>query len=189
MRGGAGTTILCPMDEDGSGASDRLQRTFRALRGRNFQLWYAGQGVSLLGTFLQQTALSWYLYRLTHSSAALGQVALASQLPTLLVVPVAGVLADRVPRRAALLVTQSLMAVQSLVLAFLVSTERADLGAVLLLAGCLGLLMGLDIPVRQSFMSQMVEPQDLPNALSLNSALFNLARLAGPALGGFAVAT
>lgn len=168
---------------------ERFVRTFQALGGRNFRLWYAGQGVSLLGTFLQQTALSWYLYRITGSSAALGRVALVSQLPTILVVPFAGVLADRIPRQAGVMITQSLMSIQAIALAWMVGTGRAGEGAVMVLAGVLGLLMGFDIPIRQAFMSQVVaKPEDLPNALSLNSALFNFARLGGPAIAGLAVA-
>ena len=173
-----------------AGGGSRFSRTFRALRGRDFRLWYAGQGVSLIGTFLQQTAISWYLFRITGSTAALGRVALASQLPTIFAVPFAGVLADRIPRQAGVVTTQSLMALQSLALAWMVASGRAGEGTVLVLSALLGLLMGFDIPIRQSFMSQVVpSPGDLPNALALNSALFNLARLAGPALAGLAVAT
>ena len=172
---------------DGSGT--RLERTFRALRGRNFRLWYIGQGVSLIGSFLQQTAIAWYLYRTTNSPFLLGLASFASQIPTLLATPFAGVLADRINRRDGLVATQALMMVQASLLAGLVLTGHAPAWAVVGLSGFLGLVMAFDVPIRQSFMSEVVPDADtLPNAIALNSALFNAARLVGPAIAGLAVA-
>lgn len=173
------------MDESGS----RLERTFRALRGRNFRLWYIGQGVSLIGTFLQQTAISWYLYRTTNSPFVLGLASFASQIPSLVATPFAGVLADRINRRDGLVATQALMMLQASVLAILVLVGHAPTWAIIGLSFFLGLVMAFDIPIRQSFMSEVVpDVGDLPNAIALNSALFNAARLVGPAIAGLAVA-
>lgn len=177
------------MDEDRAQSPHRLQRTFRALRGRNFRLWYIGQGVSLVGTFLQQTALSWYLYRTTNSPFVLGLAGFANQVPTLVATPFAGVIADRIRRKNGLLATQALMMVQAAIVAGLVIAGRAQTWAVVLLSALLGLVMAFDIPIRQAFMSEVVaDANDLPNAIALNSALFNAARFAGPAAGGLAVA-
>ena len=171
------------------GSRARFERTFHALRGRNYRLWYIGQGVSLIGNFLQQTALSWYLYRTTNSAFILGLASFASQIPTLLATPFAGVLADRIRRRDGLVATQILMMLQASIVAILVLTNHASTWAIIALSFFLGLVMAFDIPIRQSFMSEVVpDSRALPNAIALNSALFNAARLVGPALAGLAVA-
>ena len=163
--------------------------TFRALADRNFRLFYAGQGISLVGTFLQQVALGWFVYGTTGSKAMLGTIAFASQIPSLVLAPLAGGLADRWDRKRTLVVVQSLSGLQALVLAVLVTTGNAPPWLLVVLAAALGCLNAFDIPFRQSFVSQMLgDPSLLPNAIALNSALFNGARLVGPAVGGVMVA-
>jgi MFS family permease len=163
----------------------RWSEALPALRSRNFRLFFAGQTISLIGTWVQQMALSWLVYRLTGSAFILGLVGFLGQLPGLVVAPFAGVLADRVNRYPVLLATQTLSMIQALTLAALVLTGRISVPAVLALSACLGIVNGFDIPIRQSFLVEMVdERSDLPNAIALNSAMFNAARLVGPALAG-----
>jgi len=150
----------------------------------------AGQGISLLGTFLQQVALGWYVYRITGSKLLLGELGFVGQIPSFLIAPWAGALADRWDRKSVLMLVQSLMGVQALVLAIVVSRENASVGTLVALALGLGVLVAFDVPFRQAFVSQMVGDRALlPSALALNSSLFNAARLVGPAVGGMAVAT
>lgn len=171
------------------GSGGRLQSVFRALGSRNFRLFFLGLGVSLLGTFLQQVALSWYVYRTTGSKLLLGTLAFSAQVPSLVLTPMAGALADRWDRQKALVAIQSLSGLQALVLATLVSTGHAPVWALVLLSGALGALNAFDIPFRQAFVSQMIDDKALlTNAIALNSALFNAARLLGPSVGGIAVA-
>ncbi len=153
-------------------------------------MFFAGQGVSLIGTFLQQVALSWFVYRVTGSKMLLGTIAFASQAPSFLLSPLAGALADRWNRRKVLVVVQSLQGLQALALAVAVTTDHAPIGLVVAIVTVFGCLNAIDIPFRQSLITQMLDdPRSLPNAIALNSALFNSARLVGPALGGILVAS
>jgi len=161
----------------------------RALRSRNYRLYFAGQLVSLAGTWMQQIAMSWLAYRLTNSALVLGMVGFASQIPILLFGSIMGVVTDRFDRRRILLATQTLAALQATVLALLVWQDRITPTWLIALAFVLGCVNALDIPARQAFSVQLVEHRDdLPNAIALNSLLMNAARFVGPALAGFAVA-
>lgn len=161
----------------------------RSLRSRNYRLYFVGQGISLVGTWMQRVAMAWLVYRLTGSAFMLGLVGFAGRIPTLLLAPLAGVAADRWDRRRILFVTQSLSMLQALVLAGLVLTDVVAVWHVLLLATFLGVLDSVDIPARQSLYVRLIDdPQDLGNAIALNSSVFNLARLVGPAVAGVLIA-
>jgi MFS family permease len=166
----------------------------RSFSHRNYRLFFMGQGVSLIGTQMQNLALSWLVYRLTGSMLLLGVVGFSSQILIFVAAPFAGVLADRVNRRALLVVTQSVATVQALILAILTLMKHADgtpliqVWHIVALSALLGLVMGFDIPTRQSFVVEMIEDRaDLPNAIALNSFMFNGARLVGPALAGVVI--
>ena len=161
---------------------------FPALRHRNFRLFVAGQGVSLIGTWMQSVAQSWLVYRLSGSRFALGLVAFAGYLPILCLAPAAGVIADRVDRHRLIILTQALAMLLALALGVLVALNAVTVLAVVLVAGCLGAVSAFDIPVRQAFIVEMVGAEDLPNAIALNSSIFNAARVVGPALAGSLVA-
>jgi len=161
----------------------------RALRHPNFRLFFCGQSLSLIGTWMTRLATSWLVYRLTGSSFLLGVITFASQIPTFLLGPVAGVWADRWERRRVLLVTQFLAALQSLMLAALTLSGRITVPEVVCLSVLQGLINAFDMPARQSFLVQMVEGRtDLSNAIALNSTMVNGARLLGPALAGMIIA-
>jgi MFS family permease len=162
----------------------------RALRSRNFRLFFAGQSVSLVGTWMQQVAISWLVYRLTGSAVLLGVVSFAGRIPAFIFAPLAGVLADRWNRRRLLLCTQSLATVQACVLAALVLTGVIQVWQLVALSVLLGLINAFDIPVRQAFVVEMVDRKDdLANAIALNSSMVNSARLIGPSLAGLFIAT
>jgi MFS family permease len=160
----------------------------RALRHRNFRLFTIGQTISLIGTWMQQVAVGWLVYRLTGSALLLGLVGFVSQGPGFLLAPIAGVLADRWDKHRIVITTQVIMMVQALVLGTLVLTNQITIGWILVLMAVLGGATGFDIPARQSFLIEMVDREDLPNAIALNSSMFNAARLIGPAIAGFAIA-
>ncbi|HVX13883.1 MAG TPA: MFS transporter [Pirellulales bacterium] len=161
----------------------------RALAHRNFRLFFFGQGVSLIGTWMQQVATTWLVYELEHSTFLLGLVGFASQIPTFLVTPLAGVFTDRWNRHRALMVTQSLALLQAATLTLLTLFERINVSNLLALSFSLGLVNAFDIPLRQAFLTEMVgKPEDRANAIALNSSLFNGARLVGPALAGLLIA-
>jgi MFS family permease len=161
----------------------------RALHHRNFRLFFCGQSLSLIGTWMTRLATSWLVYRLTGSSFLLGVVTFASQIPTFLLGPVAGVWADRWERRRVLLVTQFLAALQSLMLAGLALSGRITVPEVVCLSVFQGLINAFDMPARQSFLVQMVDGRtDLSNAIALNSTMVNGARLLGPAIAGITIA-
>jgi MFS family permease len=162
--------------------------TFRALRHRNYRLFYTGQSISLCGTWMQTIAQAWLVIELTDSKVALGTVTMLQFLPITIFVLFAGVIADRVPKRNFLVGTQLLAMTQALVLAALVWSGRVELWHVYVLAFVLGLSNAFDQPVRQSFVIEMVGREDLMNAVALNSGMFNGARLIGPAIGGFVIA-
>jgi MFS family permease len=154
----------------------------RALRHRNYRLFFAGQGTSLIGTWLTRVAMSWLVYRLTHSAWVLGVVGFTGQLPTFLFSPLAGVLVDRFDRHRVLLVTQVAAMLQSVLLAWF--TLRGTIGVphIVVLAIFQGVVNAFDVPARQSFVIEMVEDRDdLANAIALNSTMVNAARLLGPA--------
>ena len=163
---------------------------FRALSHRNYRLFFGGQSISLIGTWLQLTAMSWLVFRLTHSSFLLGVVGFTGRIPTFLFASFAGALVDRWNRHRLLVATQVFSMIQALVLAALVLTETITIWHIIVLAFSLGLINAFDIPVRQSFVVEMIErKEDLGNAIALNSSMVNGARLVGPTIAGILIAT
>ncbi len=165
-----------------------LQRTFIALRHRNFRLFWFGQLISLIGTWMQSIGQAWLVLELTHSAWLLGVVGALQFLPVMLLSLFGGVLADRLPKRKVLLFTQSFAMLQASLLWILLATSQVHIWQVLVLATLLGLTNSLDMPTRQAFVVEMVGREDLPNAIALNSSLFNMARIVGPGLGGIIIA-
>lgn len=166
-----------------------MKQAIRALRHRNFKLFFGGQIVSLVGTWMQRIAMGWLVYRLTNSPFMLGAVGFCGQIPIFLLAPVAGVFADRWDRRRVLIVTQTLAMVQALVLSMLVLTGAVAIWQIFFLSMFLGVINAWDTPVRQAFMIEMVEEkEDLSNAIALNSSMVNSARLLGPSLAGILIA-
>ncbi|HYM16408.1 MAG TPA: MFS transporter [Dehalococcoidia bacterium] len=163
--------------------------TFRALRNRNYRLFYFGQIISLSGTWMQTIAQAWLVLQLTNSKIALGTVTMLQFLPITIFVLFAGVIADRVPKRNFILVTQTLAMAQAFALAALVWSGHVQLWHVYVLALVLGLANAFEQPTRQAFVVEMVGKEDLMNAVALNSGMFNAARLVGPAIGGVVIAT
>src|SRR5690242_8903090 len=162
-----------------------LPRTFRALRHRNYRLFFAGQGLSLMGTWLQQVAMGWLTYRITGSAFLLGVIAFCANIGILVLGPFSGVLADRINRRHGLFVTQTLLLVQALALALLVAFGHVETWHLIAFALWLGIVQAFDIPLRQSLYVHLVDDRaDLANAIALNSFLVNSARVVGPALAG-----
>jgi MFS family permease len=165
-----------------------LLRTFVALRHRNFRLFWFGQLISLIGTWMQSIGQAWLVLELTHSAWLLGVVGALQFLPVMLLALFGGVLADRLPKRKVLLFTQSFAMLQAAILWILVATGHVQIWEVLVLASLLGLTNSVDMPTRQAFVVEMVGREDLPNAIALNSSLFNMARVVGPGLGGLIIA-
>lgn len=161
-----------------------LSRTFSSLSVYNYRLYWLGQMFSLTGTWMQTIGQSWLVLKLTGSASALGTVTMLQFLPITLFTLFGGVLADRFPKRKLLFVTQTIAALQALILGLLVLTNTIQLWQLYVLALVLGLVNAFDNPTRQAFVVEMVGRERLPNAVALNSTLFNTARLAGPALGG-----
>lgn len=160
-----------------------------AFRSRNYRLFFAGQLVSLTGTWMQQIAMTWLAYRLTDSVAMLGLVGFAGQIPILLFSTLAGVWNDRLDRRRLLLLTQALSMTQALLLFFLTTTQVVTPAALIVLAFLLGCINAVDLPARQAFVAQLVtDKTDLPSAIGLNSFLMNGSRFVGPALAGLLIA-
>jgi MFS family permease len=169
-------------------ASD-YSHAWRALRHRNFRLFFGGQSISLIGTWMTRIATSWLVYRLTHSALLLGTVSFAGQIPTFLLAPIAGVIVDRIDRRKVLVWTQTLAMVQSLAMAWLTLSHRITITEVLVLSMMQGFINAFDMPARQSFIVKMVEDRaDLSNAIAINSSMVNAARLIGPSLAGLLIA-
>ncbi len=167
----------------------RIAYAWRALRHRNFRLFFGGQTISLMGTWMTRIATSWLVYRLTGSAFLLGVVGFAGQIPTFLLAPLAGVWVDRLNRRNVLLVTQILAMLQSLALAALALSHRINIHEIVGLSVMQGLINAFDMPGRQTFLVEMVEDkQDLGNAIALNSSMVNMARLVGPSLAGAFIA-
>lgn len=172
------------------GSSAHLRNLLRAFRSRNYRLFATGQGISLIGTWMQQVAMSWLVYRMTGSAFLLGVVGFSSQIPTFLLAPVAGVFADRWNRRYVLIATQTLAMLQAALLAVIVLWGAVQVWQIVTLSLLLGLINAFDIPTRQSFVVEMVDNrEDLGNAIALNSSLVNAGRLIGPAIGGILVAS
>ena len=165
-----------------------LLRTFVALRHRNFRLFWFGQLISLTGTWMQTIGQAWLVLELTHSAWLLGVVGALQFLPVMLFSLFGGVLADRLPKRKVLLFTQSFAMLQATILWILVATGHVQIWEVLVLASLLGLTNSIDMPTRQAFVVEMAGREDLPNAIALNSSLFNMARVIGPGLGGLIIA-
>jgi MFS family permease len=166
----------------------RWQAAGRALRHRNFQLFFSGQLISLIGTWMQTVAQSWLVYRLTGSGFLLGAVGFASQIPVFLVAPIGGITADRVNRRRVVIATQTASMMLAFALAGLTLTHTIQVWHIFVLAALLGVVNAFDIPGRQSFLVDMVGKEDLMNAIALNSSMFNGARVIGPAIAGVLVA-
>jgi MFS family permease len=157
----------------------------RALQHRNYRLFFGGQSVSLVGTWITRVATSWLVYRLTGSALLLGVTGFAGQVPMLILAPFGGVLVDRWNRHRVLVVTQVLSALQSLALAVLALAGIITVAEVIALQVVQGIINALDTPARQAFVVEMVEDRaDLPNAIAMNSAMFNASRIVGPAIGG-----
>ncbi|MDO8603147.1 MAG: MFS transporter [Candidatus Omnitrophota bacterium] len=162
---------------------------FRALKYRNFRIFFFGQGISLMGTWMQYVAMSWLVYRMTNSAFMLGVVGFSTQIPTFILSPFTGVLADRHNRHKILLFTQALSLLQGLVLAILTMTGNIQVWHIIIMGIFLGCVNSLDIPARQSFILQMIEEKEnLGNAIALNSMMFNMARLIGPSIAGVLIA-
>ena len=164
------------------------QAAGRALRHRNFQLFFSGQLISLTGTWMQTVAQSWLVYKLTGSGLLLGSVGFASQIPVFLVAPIGGITADRMNRQRVVIATQVASMILAFILAALTLTHRITVAEIFVLAALLGVVNAFDIPGRQSFLVDMVGREDLMNAIALNSSMFNAARVIGPAVAGVLVA-
>jgi MFS family permease len=169
-------------------AGKKLHPALRSLRHRNFQLFFAGQLISLTGTWMQSVAQSWLVYRLTDSGLLLGLVSFAGQFPVLLLAPVGGSVADEFSRHRIVLATQAASMLLALTLAFLTLSGQVQIWHVFVLAALMGLVNAFDIPARQAFLVEMVGRGDLMNAIALNSSMFNAARLLGPTVAGAIIA-
>src|SRR5579871_2506404 len=190
-----------PLSEN-SGASDpsgeevatpqppsRLALAMRSLRHRNFRLFFGGQLISLIGTWMQNIAQAWLVYRLTGSSLLLGTVGFASQIPVFVLAPLGGTVADRYNRHRIVIGTQTASMVLAFILAALTLSRVVQVWHIMVLAALLGVVNAFDIPARQAFIVEMVGKDDLMNAIALNSSMFNGARIIGPAIAGVLVAT
>ena len=172
----------------GDGRDIRWQSALRSLRHRNFQLFFSGQLVSLVGTWMQTVAQSWLVYKLTGSGLLLGSVGFASQIPVFLVAPIGGITADRGNRQRIVIGTQTASMILAFILAVLTLKNRITIPEIFVLAALLGVVNAFDIPGRQAFLVDMVGKDDLMNAIALNSSMFNGARVIGPAIAGVLVA-
>jgi len=160
---------------------------FRALQHRNFQLFFVGQLVSLIGTWMQSAAQLWLVYRLTKSAALLGVFGFANQIPILLLASVGGYVGDRYNRHRGVIWTQTAAMILAFLLAALTLTNVIQVWEIILIAFLVGIVNAFDVPIRQAFLVQMVGKEDLPNAIALNSSIFNGARVVGPAIAGLAI--
>ncbi len=177
------------MSQEGSSSFAPIAHTWRALRHRNFKLFFFGQSVSLIGTWMTRLATAWLVYQLTHSALLLGVVSFSGQIVSFLLGPFAAVWVERLERRRLLVITQASAALQSLSLAALTLTHVITLPEIIGLMMFQGLVNAFDMPGRQSFLVQMVEDRgDLANAIAINSSMVNGTRLIGPAIGGLIIA-
>jgi MFS family permease len=174
--------VAAPPPRPGFGA-------FRALRHRNFRLFFAGQLISLIGTWMQSVAQSWLVYRMTGSPVLLGAVGFVSQIPVFFLATLGGLVADRYPKRGIVVATQTASMVLAFLLAWLTIADLVQVWHIIVLAGLLGVVNAFDIPARQAFFVEMVGKEDLQSAIGLNSSIFNGARIIGPAIAGILVAT
>jgi MFS family permease len=190
----ANEVIENPSEQDNSGAAPSKERArglvaaFRALRHRNFRLFFGGQLISLIGTWMQTVAQSWLVLKLSDSPMMLGVVSFASYLPILLVALFAGVVVDHVDRRRLIIAAQTLLMLSAFVLAALTWIGLVRVEYVIILAAFNGVVSSFDMPGRQAFVVEMVGMEDLPNAIALNSMIFNGARTIGPAIAGLLIA-
>jgi MFS family permease len=166
----------------------RFPAALRALQYRNFQLFFGGQLISLVGTWMQNVAQAWLVYRLTGSSVLLGAVGFCGQIPVFLLAPLGGIVADRYNRQKVVIATQTSAMLLALALAALTLTGAVRIPYIFVLAALLGTVNAFDMPARQSFIVEMVGQTDLMNAISLNSSMFNASRIVGPAIAGILVA-
>ena len=166
-----------------------LPASFRALASRNYRLFLIGQGVSLIGTWMQQTGILWLVYDETRSPAMLGAVMFFGQIPAFFLAPIAGVYSDQLDRRRTLFVTQVFAMTQAVLLVLLTWTGKIEIWQIIALSAMLGVVNAFDMPTRQAFLVDMAATRaDLPNAIALNSSMVNLSRLVGPLLGGLLIA-
>jgi len=164
-----------------------LSNRFRALKHRNFQLFIIGQLISLIGTWMQTTAQQWLVYRLTGSAVLLGVFGFANQVPMLFLAWMGGYVGDRYNRHRGVITTQTFSMLLAFLLAFLTLTHVVNKWHLIVIAFLVGIVNAFDVPIRQAFFVQMVGKEDLPNAIALNSSIFNGARVVGPAIAGFAI--
>ena len=166
-----------------------LPNIFSSLRSRNYRLYFTGQGISLIGTWMQNIAMSWLVYRLTGSVFLLGLIGFTSQIPTFVLAPFAGVLTDRYNRQKIMILAQVFFMLQALVVALLVLFNQIEVWHIIALSLVFGIISAFDAPARQSLVIDLIDnPEDLGNAIALNSAIFNGARLVGPAIAGITIA-
>ena len=167
----------------------RLSEVFRSLRYRNYKLYFIGQSISLVGTWMQRMAVSWLIYSLTHSSFMLGAAVFAGQIPSFVLSPYAGVITDKYNKYKILVITQIASMIQASILAFIVLTHQYNITAIFILSALLGIINAFDVPSRQSLINKLIDKkEDLPNAIALNSTMVNLARLLGPVAAGIVLA-
>src|SRR5579884_3325187 len=170
------------------GSRAGMPAMLRSLRHRNFKLFFAGQLISLIGTWMQNVAQAWLVYRLTGSAALLGAIGFANQIPVFLIAPIGGHVADRHKRQYVVICTQTASMILAFILGWLTLAGKVQVWHVGVLAAALGVVNAFDIPARQAFIVQMVGKADLQNAIALNSSMFNGARIVGPAIAGVLVA-
>jgi len=178
------------MTANNNGSQERSEFVLmlRALKHRNYRLFFFGQGISLIGTWMQQAAVGWLVFRVTGSPFYLGLVSFCSQIPVLLASAIAGDFADRWPRRRIVIITQVLAMIQAFLLTAMVALDGITMTRIILLSLFMGVINAFDMPTRQAFVSEMVDnEEDLPNAIALNSMIFNMARQIGPLLAGFLI--
>lgn len=170
--------------------NEKLYLTFRSLRHRNYRLFISGQCISLVGTWIQQLAMSWLIYSLTKSPLIMGVVMFAGSIPSLLISPFAGVLIDRINKYHAIIILQALFMIETFIIAVLTLLGVIQVWHIVLLNILMGVTFAFDMPLRQAFVVKLVEgSEDLGNAISLNSSTFNLARMVGPAIAGILIAS
>lgn len=172
-----------------SSETSRLPAMFRALRHRNYQYFFIGQLLSLIGTWMQSVAQAWLVYRLTGSTVLLGLISFSGQIPVFLLAPIGGAIADKYDRQRILQITQTTAMILASVLTILTLTDAIEVWHIFVLAALLGIANAFDIPTRQAFIVEIVRREDLTNAIALNSSMFNGARIVGPAIAGLLVAS
>jgi MFS family permease len=176
--------------DNGYGNNSRLKIVFRSFRYRNYRLFFAGQGISLIGTWMQRIAMPWLVYHMTGSVVLLGVVSFAGQIPTFIIAPFAGVLTDRWNRYYVLIASQVLAMLQALAFTLLYYSGTLQIWHIIVLSVVWGIFNSFDVPSRQSLVVDLVEKkEDIGNAIALNSLMFNGARLIGPSVAGLLLAT